>query len=436
MTSPFPTEIWRQIIGLATYPDDFASLNEDVRQIAQVFDPDSLGDQYRFPWRKEFKHPVDTVTSLRTKLSLVQVSRLFHDLSLEFLYETIYLRHRDGIQARSTQELARIYSREQTDDHPTIGKWTQYIHVFVDGDTQGQWDSWIDAVITILQHSTSLQGFVQVNKFGKKAIFAQYSVSILNAIPSCITHLEWISPDFGIRSDNTGTNNIGTAIFQLLLRARALCALRLHANYVEIPDQLGHGMVMPNIKYMDVCGGVIHLNFWTKFPSLSHLAFRGGFVHWAFVPLLWGFPELSHLCHFQTNVFSGRSEIMGSLIRASPTLLKVTYVCEITVNVLDYWGPIQSHSLQSIELHLSNNLMDARERPEEEVLVAKFISMREHLRPLASVVNFPALTDLRIYGLHKIVLVSEQLRPRLVELANSSLVDLLIARDVQVSVFD
>ncbi len=77
-------------------------------------------------------------------------------------------------------------------------------------------------------------------------------------------------------------------------------------------------------------------------------------------------------------------------------------------------------------------IMKVRGQAEEDALVAKFISMREHLRPLASVFDFPALTDFKLCGL-RITIESEQLRPRLLEMANSALVD-LVARDIRVSV--
>lgn len=199
-------------------------------------------------------------------------------------------------------------------------------------------------------------------------------------------------------------------------------------------------MVVPNVKYMDILGGpssVYFLDFLAKFPSLSHLTLPGCFVHHGHLPYSWILPDLTHFCYFEGDSYDREKKTFRFLISAAPMLSKITYVYEIMPFVQDYWSSIQSNILQSIELHISNRYgrMGAHERAEEEALVALFTFMREHLRPLSSVLKFPALAVLKLYGLHEIVLQSKQLRPRLVEMANSACVDLK-ARDIRVCVFE
>lgn len=78
------------IIRQATVPDA-ASMAWPGRRIAEVFDPDSFGDQSRIPWRKGFKYPVDTPISISTKLALLRVSHQFYELSRRDLFENLYI---------------------------------------------------------------------------------------------------------------------------------------------------------------------------------------------------------------------------------------------------------------------------------------------------------------------------------------------------------
>lgn len=135
-------EIWRMIFGQATTPDA-APMARPGWRIAELFDPDSLEDQSRHPWRSDFKHPIDTPISIGTKRALMQVSWLFHGLSRQYLYENLYFYDTEFIQLSTLQTLL---TQRLPSDIAAPGDWVKNLHVAIGEDTLVA-NEWIESMI-------------------------------------------------------------------------------------------------------------------------------------------------------------------------------------------------------------------------------------------------------------------------------------------------
>lgn len=432
-----PNEIWRIIIRHATFPEDVSSLDKDSDEtrIARIFDPASIGDQCRFPWRKEFKPPVDTVTSLRTKYALTRVSHRFYALSCEFLYETLYLRHFPGIK-----DLAKLYITgrgRQFDDGSDMRRWTKYVHIWIkEGMEMIDIHAWTEAVASIIGHTSPI-GFVQIYDISRPPshIMSQFWQSqaglILRAVPSCVKYMEWQSTG---SSDWLDIQN-GPVMYEMLRlwrRAVSLRALRIEASKITIPPHTD--ITLPQVTYMDINASCHDLSG-LCFPSLTHFASP------FYLQRLWkagSVPALAYIC--LDSMWSFSSGLLRTMIDDVPALRKLCVFPTLSVSTtgVERWIGTKHLSLRCIEVHIARPgrwLAFKLHHTHYDDVCAVLARLERHILPFGDVAAFPALERFELRGLRYVMVGSEENRTELYSMVLNHLVA-MTARGVEIVLED
>lgn len=281
MESSLPNEIWKIIIRIATLPPNVRAAGKREQRLARVIDPDYL-DKHAdggHEWREAFQPPngLDTVTSLCTKHSLVHVSHRFYDLSLEYLYETIYIR---SYSASILANLQTLLDRKGPIPVSKVGEWPKYLYLAI---TEYPWSmyhrDWAPHLAAVVRTLTKLQGFIFRRYFEwslrgvqSPEMLTHWEIQaneFLESVPSCITHFEW-TVDIEELSSGRLPDKV---VLRVLRRTKPLRAVRLQANLVDLdlsaqPDQT----ILPDLQILDVVSNK-HYMRWTHLPSLEQYKF-------------------------------------------------------------------------------------------------------------------------------------------------------------------
>ncbi len=388
MISEIPNEIWEIIVRQATIPDDAATLEGPECDIAKLFDPNSIGDQSRHPWRKDFKHPIDTPTSIGTKLALMRVSHRFYDLSRRYHFENLYFYETDIARLRNLQVLL---TQRLPDGISTTGSLVKNIYILIACGTPMQ-DIWVDSMIATIQQSTSLQGFFllissshDIYRTGAASRFWKARISkIAQSVPSCISHFEWSFPPSWISNETVFP---AQEIVEIFRRARGLRAIRICEQILDLP--LGDDITLPELQYLDIHTSR-HNMYWQKFSSLTHVAFNARLIDPTQHPELIHatLPYLSYLClgHYNLQISAG---FIRDMLAAAPNLH--TLVCLRRYPIPrehELWTLARSSSLQRFEIHLRGSF-------DLDMLYG-------HALPFADPQNFPAFACFKLCGLQYI----------------------------------
>ncbi len=426
MKSEIPSEVWGMILREATFPESQAPTTWPGRLNAALFDPDSLEDQSRYPWRNDFKHPVDTPLSISTKRTLVCVSKLFHDLSRQYIYENLYF-YDYNIATLSTLQI--LLAQWLPGGITTIGSWVKRLYILV-GEGTSITDDWVDGVVTIIRQLTSLQGFFMIldARVSDTVFFNAQIHKIAKAIPSCISHFEWSSPNSWMNPQVAFPTEEIAPLFRC---AKGLRAIRISAWHVTLP--LGDDITLPELKYLEILA-YRHDIDWPKLSSLTHVAFGGLFLKPTQLPGPIGgtLPMLSFLYVAQSGLPNSPGSVRDMLV-ATPNLRTLIWARSFPVpREHRIWELARSPSLQRFEIHFSDRLTPAFV-PVQHDMEVDFAALREHILPFANPDHFPALSCLKLCGFRHIRKRFGLKEPRLDEIAIGSLTDLK-SRGVQVSV--
>ncbi len=211
--------------------------------------------------------PVDTSTSIATKCALMRVSQQFHNLSCRYLFENLYFHDTDTIKFSN---LRMLLTRRLPDGMVKMDSYVKNLYISIDEDTPTT-DDWTDSVTDILQQLSALRGFFLIfNSTRRQAAFWNTRMpKMAKAVPSCISHFEWICSSSWIRTDIIFPTR---EIRDLFCHAKGLCAIRLSTTLFSLP--LGDDITLPELKYLDI-NVWYHTMDWPKFSSLTHIAFKG-----------------------------------------------------------------------------------------------------------------------------------------------------------------
>ncbi len=428
MKSELPNEIWGMIVRQATVPGA-APMTWPGRRIAALFDPDSLEDQSRYPWRKGFKHPVDTPISIGTKLALMRVSRQFYDLSRRYVFENL---HFHDVDISRLQNLQELLAQRPPCGTATAGSWVKNIYIMIAEDTP-MTTAWADIVIAIVRQSSALQAFFMILDSGRSdaAFWNAQTRKIAKAVPPCIRHFEWNCPSSWMDSITAFPMQ---EIAELFRCARGLRAIRISACHVDLP--LGDDVTLPELRYLYISAHRQTMD-WPKLSSLTHVTFSGLFPKPTQLPGPIGgtLPVLSFLYFSQRGLLNDAG-CFCDMLAATPNLRTLIYSRSFPIpREHGFWALAQNSSLQRFEIQFDHNFTPGDFGHVDHDLEIDFAALREHVLPFADPHKFPALACFKLGGFRYIRKRFGEKEPRLDELASRALTDLK-SRGVRVVVED
>lgn len=359
-----PTELWRKILGYATDEDP-------------IPDPPSLVDKLR--------PPVGHL-SMRVKLSISYVSRLFRDIAAEYLYEGIEVKHRWQLESLLNDSHLERFSR-----------YTVYLRVESPSSSELTLDDWYH-IIALIKCCTRIQTF-GLSSFRSIPAPTPYSMDtalrIVNALPQTLMNLLW---DLG-----PSTGDLAKALYFILLQKRRLRLLQVRL--------MSQGSINSDVRDALLEQGRLCAE------QLTHL-FIGNTGEPFFIEIArnWHIPRLSHISAHAfffddiqlasvtvleiLSTLHGRAgSYLAKLEHAFPNVSKLSYAIDpIFLKKLPIWDS-GSRNLQIRTLVI---LLRTRNPRRDEQLPDRVWdrfrhNLALHLHEILSV-QLPSLTSLTVQG--------------------------------------